>query len=220
MKRAGIWFSTIREMRTISRVAAVIILGSAFGSSLRTHAADLASLNETLPPAMHQLVAEQVISGAVALVETREGKTVVNCSGYADIANKKPMSPRTLFWIASRTKPITAVAVLMLQDEGKLNVEDAVEKYLPEFKKQWIIKEAGKQQQVLEPAPRPITIRDLLTHTSGMGDVPAPRTDCSLAELVMAYARDDAHPDRRDQNRIRRGDELGIWVPGRERTAS
>src|SRR5436309_620113 len=99
------------------------------------------------------------------------------------------MSSETLFWIASMTKPITAVAVLMLQDEGKLSVEDTVEKYLPEFKKQWLVKEAGKEQQVLVPAPRPITIRDLLTHTSGMGEVAAPRTDCSLAELVMAYAQ-------------------------------
>src|ERR1051326_8869157 len=176
-------------MRITLQTAALILVGSTFSSSVHSGAAELANLNDTLAPAMQRLVAEQVISGAVTLVETREGKTVVNCSGYADMANRKTMLPSTLFWIASMTKPITAVAVLMLQDEGKLNVEDAVEKYLPEFKKQWLIKQASNEQQVLVPAPRPITIRDLLTHTWGMGDVPAPRTDCSLAELVMAYAQ-------------------------------
>src|SRR5256885_2653335 len=114
-------------MRSISRVAGLLMLCSAFFSTPDGQGADLSALNETLPPAMRKLVAEQVISGAVALVETRDGKTVVNCSGSADIANKKPMSPDTSFWIASMTKPITAVAVLMLQDEGKLNVEDTVE---------------------------------------------------------------------------------------------
>jgi CubicO group peptidase (beta-lactamase class C family) len=51
------------------------------------------------------------------------------------------MRTDSLFWIASMTKPITATAVLMLQDEGKLSVEDPVEKYLPEFKNQWLIQD-------------------------------------------------------------------------------
>src|SRR6266700_2353029 len=98
-------------MRITYLVAAPLILCCAFVSSFPSRAAsDLAKLEETLPPAMQKLVAEQVISGAVTWVETCEGKKVVNCSGYADMANKKPMSPNTLFWIASMTKPITAVA--------------------------------------------------------------------------------------------------------------
>ncbi|MFZ9856126.1 MAG: serine hydrolase domain-containing protein, partial [Limisphaerales bacterium] len=54
-------------------------------------------------------------------------------TGFADVASRKPMQADTVFWIASMTKPITATAVLMLQDEGKLDVHDPVAKYLPEF---------------------------------------------------------------------------------------
>ena len=100
------------------------------------------------------------------------------------------MRTDSVFWIASMTKPITAVAVLRLQDEGKLSVEDPVEKYLPEFKGQWLVSEKSKDRQVLVLAPRPITLRDLLTHTAGLGDVPSPRPHATLAELVMAYARE------------------------------
>jgi CubicO group peptidase (beta-lactamase class C family) len=71
------------------------------------------------------------------------------------------MRPDTIFWIASMTKPITATAVLMLQDEGKLSVDDPVEKYLPEFGR--LMTADGK--------PARVTIRHLLTHTSGMGEI-------------------------------------------------
>ncbi|MDB6129687.1 MAG: hypothetical protein JWM04_794, partial [Verrucomicrobiales bacterium] len=124
--------------------------------------AGIADLNSTLSSAMQKLVDDKVISGVVCLVETRDGKNVTVTTGYSDLANKKPMSPDSLFWIASMTKPVTSVAVLLLQDEGKLNVDDPVEKYLPEFKKQWLVKESTKEQQTLVPAPRPITLRDLL----------------------------------------------------------
>ena len=68
------------------------------------------------------------------------------------------MRPDAIFWIASMTKPITATAVLMLQDEGRLSVDDPVEKYLPEF----------KGLRTADGKPAAVTIRHLLTHTSGM----------------------------------------------------
>ncbi len=71
------------------------------------------------------------------------------------------MRPDTIFWIASMTKPITATAVLMLQDEGKLSVDDPVEKHLPEF----------KDLKTADGKPARVTIRHLLTHTSGMGEI-------------------------------------------------
>src|SRR5439155_9450979 len=80
-------------------------------------------------------------------------------------------------------------AVLMLHDEGKLNGNDPVEKYLPEFKNQWLTENPSNDSLTLKRPPRSITLRDLLTHTSGIGDVPSPRPDCSLAELVMAYSQ-------------------------------
>ena len=138
---------------------------------------------------MQDFVNDGTISGAVTLVAQRGKAARLEAVGLADIANRKPMRADNLFWIASMTKPITAVAVLMLQDEGKLSVNDPVERFLPEFKGQWMIEtRAGDHLSLVKP-PRPITVQDLLTHTAGLGDVPAPRPDCSLAELVMAYSQ-------------------------------
>jgi CubicO group peptidase (beta-lactamase class C family) len=138
---------------------------------------------------MKTFVDDGTISGAVTLVAAHDRVLSLDVVGQADLANQKPMRADSLFWIASMTKPVTAVAVLMLQDEGKLNVEDPVEKYLPEFKNQWLTKEKSSNTVTLVRPERPITVRDLLTHTSGLGDVPAPRPDATLAELVMAYAQ-------------------------------
>jgi CubicO group peptidase (beta-lactamase class C family) len=85
---------------------------------------------------------------------------------------------------------MTAVTVLMLQDEGRLSVEDPVEKHLLEFKGQWLLAESTADRRVLVRPPRPVTVRDLLNHTSGLGDVPAARWDATLAEQVAAYARE------------------------------
>mgnify|MGYP003872418851 CR=1 FL=1 len=142
-----------------------------------------------IPRRMQELVAKGTIAGAVTLASCRGEAVSLTAVGYADLFERKPMRPDSLFWIASMTKPMTAAAILMLQDEGKLRVDDPVEKFLPEFKDQWMIQEKTAHTLLLSRPPRPITLKDLLTHTSGLGDLPAPRPDCSLAELVMAYAR-------------------------------
>src|SRR5262249_28730434 len=77
---------------------------------------------------MQAFVDDGTVAGAVTLV-ARHGEILSwEAVGQADVANKKPMRPDNLFWIASMSKPITAVAVLQLQDEGKLQVGDPVEK--------------------------------------------------------------------------------------------
>ena len=165
--------------------------------ALLTHAAEPAKASSkfdaAIVPAMQKLVDDGVISGAVTLVADADELLSFRAVGSADIAGKKPMQKDSLFWIASMTKPITGVAVLILQDEGRLNVGDPVEKYLPEFKGLWMIKDQGTNSRTIAPSPRPITIRDLLTHTSGLGDVPSPRFDSTLAELVMAYSQQPLH---------------------------
>ncbi len=101
------------------------------------------------------------LSGAVTLVAAPDKTLHLDATGKADLDGDKPMRPDTLFWIASMTKPITATAVLMLQDEGKLSVDDPVEKYLPEFAK----------LKTAQGEPARVTIRHLLTHTSGLGEI-------------------------------------------------
>ena len=142
-----------------------------------------------IPAKMQSCVSNHVVSGAVTLV-ARKGEVVsLAAVGYADLEKREPMRADHLFWIASMTKPITATAVLMLQDEGKLSVEDPVEKYLPEFKDQWLVTEKSKDRIVVQRPARKITLRDLLTHTSGLtSSAPEAGRDLSLAELTLTYA--------------------------------
>jgi CubicO group peptidase (beta-lactamase class C family) len=149
---------------------------------------DAGKLQE-IPKRIQQFVDDGTISGAVTLVARHGQIASLEAVGLADIAAQKLMRSDSLFWIASMTKPITATAVLMLQDEGKLSVNDPVEKYLPEFKNQWMIESRSTASVRLIKPPRSITIHDLLTHTSGLGDVPAPRPESTLAELVMGYSQ-------------------------------
>lgn len=142
-----------------------------------------------IPKRMKAFVDDGTVAGVVTLVAHKGEVASLEAVGWADLEAKKPIRPDSLFWIASMTKPITATAVLMLQDEGKLSVNDLVEKHLPEFKNQWLTDSRTNDTLVLRRSPRPITLRDLLTHTSGLADVAAPRPNCSLAELVMAYSQ-------------------------------
>jgi len=126
--------------------------------------------------AMQEMLAKNEIAGAVTMVVTKDKILHLETTGFADVATKKPMTPDTLFWIASMTKPITGTAILMLQDEAKLNVGDPVAKYLPEF--------AGLKTPSGKPAN--LTISQLLTHTSGLGEAsgPAAQQAKTLADLV------------------------------------
>jgi len=102
------------------------------------------------------------------LVATPEKVLSLEAVGWRDVAKKKAMSTDAVFWIASQTKPVTGVAVMILVDEGKIKVDDPVAKYLPEFKDLWVLIESDKTRRVLVPPRRAILVRDLLTHTRGL----------------------------------------------------
>jgi CubicO group peptidase (beta-lactamase class C family) len=129
--------------------------------------------------AMDAMISQEEVSGAVTVVVAKDGVLHLEAHGLADIAAKRPMTPDTLFWIASMTKPVTGVAVLMLQDEGKLHVSDPVAKYLPEF--------AGLKTPSGKPAN--LTISQILTHTSGLGEASGPKAQSAktLADLVPIW---------------------------------
>jgi CubicO group peptidase (beta-lactamase class C family) len=131
--------------------------------------------------AMEQMVAKGEIAGAITMVVTKDSVLHFEATGLADIAAQRPMTPETMFWIASMTKPVTGAAVLMLQDDGKLNVADPVAKYLPEFAA--LKSPSGK--------PANLTITQILTHTSGLGeaspaDAKAAKTLADLVPLWLA----------------------------------
>ena len=130
-------------------------------------------------PVMQKAVDAHDISGAVTVVATKDKILHVEATGLADVAAKKPMEPDSIFWIASMTKPITATAILMLQDEGKLNVTDPIAKHIPAF--------AGLKTPSGQPAN--LTIAQALTHTSGLGEAnaDAARNAHALADLIPLF---------------------------------
>jgi CubicO group peptidase (beta-lactamase class C family) len=109
--------------------------------------------------------------GATALI-ARNGKIIYYRGfGYDDKENKKPMKRDAIFRIASQTKAITSVAVMMLYEEGKILLDDPVSKYIHSFKNPQVLQKfnAADTSYTTIPAKREITIRDLLNHTSGIG---------------------------------------------------
>jgi CubicO group peptidase (beta-lactamase class C family) len=111
------------------------------------------------------------IPGVVALV-ARHGKIVyLKAFGMADNAAGRALKPDDIFRIASQSKAITATAVMMLWEQGKFQLDDPISKYIPEFKNPQVLKSYDDATGTWtgEPAKREITIRDLLTHTSGLG---------------------------------------------------
>ena len=129
--------------------------------------------------AMQEMVSKNEVAGAVTVVVTKDRVLHLETTGSSDLAAKRPMTPDTLFWIASMTKPVTGVAVLMLQDEGKLKVSDPVAKYLPGF------------ADLKTPSGKPanLTITQILTHTSGLGEAagPAAQQAKTLADLEKIW---------------------------------
>ncbi len=134
---------------------------------------------------VHEMVARRVaakeISGAVTIVARRGRVVEYEAAGEADIDSKRPMTRETLFRLASSSKPVTAVAVLMMMEEGRLKLTDPVSKYIPEFKNARVTVSSERAAQPMTdgpppaketyytvPAEREITIIDLLTHASGV----------------------------------------------------
>jgi CubicO group peptidase (beta-lactamase class C family) len=158
------------------------------------------------------------IPGGIVLV-ARDGKVVyLEAQGITDPVSKRPMQTDLIYGTASLTKPVAAVAAMMLVDDGKLNLDDPVSKFIPEFGGQRLVrvlkpgsppapftpmpgpvpvsKEWGEPQYEMVPAERPITVRMLLTHTSGIQifgvdnpDFPRPEPGDNLATRIPKLAK-------------------------------
>ena len=148
-------------------------------------AADSAKLAD-IAPAMQKFVDSDDLAGAVMLVGRKDGIVHHGAVGYRDLEAREPMQKDTLFRIASMTKPVTAIGIMILADEGKLSPEDDLAKHLPEFAD--LTMAGGKK-----PA-RPVKLRDLLMHTSGLAPYPKEiadvyaKRDRTLAETAKAVA--------------------------------
>ena len=116
---------------------------------------------------IRRYIEQKKISGAVTLV-ARRGRVVHHeARGVMDIESKAPMRTDAIFRMASSTKPVTGVAILMLIEEGKVGLTDPVSRFIPEFKGMKVAVEKDGEVELIA-AEREVTIRDLLTHTSGL----------------------------------------------------
>ena len=151
------------------------------------------------------------LAGAVTAV-ARKGKLVhLSAHGVADLESKQPMTPASIFRIASMTKPVVGVAIMMLVEEGRLRLTDPVSRYIPEFRDMRVAvaqpatgRGAGAGSAgprfYRVPAQREITLKDLLTHVSGLGSGPMSTSE------IDAVARKD-------------GETLADYIPRLGKTA-
>jgi CubicO group peptidase (beta-lactamase class C family) len=145
--------------------------------------------SKAIEAALQPFVESHALAGAVTLVADKNKILSLDAVGYADVAAKTPLRTNALFWIASQSKPITAAALMILVDEGKVRLGDPVEKYLPEFKEQRLAGEPGK----LVKPQQTVTVRHVLSHTSGLPFKSAQETPTldalPLREAVGSYAK-------------------------------
>lgn len=176
MNRIGNSFPRINQGLGLALAMAVSV--STFGQNLglpMTSPEEVGMSSERLErirPAMQKYIDDELVPGVITMV-ARKGKIVhFETQGYMDVDSGKPMQPDAIFRIASMTKPITSVALMMLWEEGAFQLRDPVSKFIPSFENQVVstTSDSSARTGELIPVKRPATIRDMLTHTAGLSN--------------------------------------------------
>ncbi len=161
-----------------------------------SQSAGLPKLNSKGTDAMDRMVeaalANKEIPGVVVAVVNKEQLLYLKAFGKQDVGKNIPMAKDTMFRIASMTKPVTSVAIMMLVEQGKLRLDDAASQYLPALKGREVIATFNEQDgtYTTRPAQQELTIRHLLAHTSGFGYGFANATVAKLQEKTRKPPRD------------------------------
>jgi CubicO group peptidase (beta-lactamase class C family) len=131
---------------------------------------------ETEPPASPEVAAAMQpyldhykLAGVVAIIADRGGRVhYKNLIGYADVEAKRPIREDNVFWVASMSKMFVGASVMMLVDEGKVSLDDPVTKFIPQLNKWMVVEEKDASHVLLKAPVRPVTVRHVLSHTSGL----------------------------------------------------
>ena len=119
--------------------------------------------------AMQPYLDSYKLTGMICVIADKAGNVhCKNLIGYADVETKKPMSDDNVFWIASMSKMFVGASIMMLVDEGKISLDDPVTNYIPQLAKWMVVEEKDENHVLLKRLVRPVTIRHLLSHTSGL----------------------------------------------------
>jgi len=184
-------------MRTaIACLAILVFLALPVGTATTVGKPEEVGLSSERLQRVAQMIQRRIaagdLAGAVVAIARKGRVAYVNAQGVMDLDTKQPMSPSSMFRLASMTKPVVGVGVMMMVEEGKLRLNDPVSRYIPEFRNMKVAvlqtSPAGRgggaagaapptPQFYAVPAQREITIKDLLTHTSGLGSGPMSNSD-------------------------------------------
>lgn len=168
----------IGTARSLGIAAMISLLSATCGSAAEPQPSASPEVAAALRPYLDSFR----LAGFVSTIADRNGKVLRrNAAGYADIEEKKPITEENVFWVASMTKMFAGASVMMLVDEGKVRLDDPVTKFIPELGKWMVALESDADHVLLKPAVRPVTIRHLLSHTSGL---------TGLSELQRAVGAD------------------------------
>jgi CubicO group peptidase (beta-lactamase class C family) len=119
--------------------------------------------------AMQPYLDNYKLAGLIGIIADKTGRVhYKNLLGYADVEAKKPIREDNVFWIASMTKMFAGASVMSLVDEGKASLDNPVTKFIPELSKWMVIAEKDDAHVLLKPLARPVTLRHVLSHTSGL----------------------------------------------------
>ncbi len=125
---------------------------------------------ERVTAVMDKYIANGELAGVVTLIYRHGTVAYVSARGVQDVETRVPMNRNTIFALASMTKPITGVAIMMLVEEGKLRLDEPVDRLLPELARRKVLKDPTGPLDNVRDASRPITVRDLLTYRMGIGN--------------------------------------------------
>jgi CubicO group peptidase (beta-lactamase class C family) len=181
---------------TTKSLALMVLALPLAGASVQTATPSDVGLSAERLQRVHEAVQRHIdahdISGGVTLIARKGRIAHLEAHGVMDLDSKKPMPKDGLFWIASMSKPVTGVEILMLMEEGKLHLNDPVSKFIPEFRgiKVAVVQDrpanalaTAEPQFYTVPAAREITIQDLLTHVSGLVSG-GPASTAELAKIA------------------------------------
>jgi CubicO group peptidase (beta-lactamase class C family) len=152
-----------KSVLSLSLLAGLIFLPVPF-------AADQASTSSPeVTAAMRPYLDSYKLAGYVAVIADKTGKVHHrNIAGFADVGAKRPITEENTFWIASMTKMFAGASIMMLADEGKVSLDDPVTRFIPQLSKWMVVAEKDESHVLLKALTRPVTVRHVLSHTSGL----------------------------------------------------
>jgi CubicO group peptidase (beta-lactamase class C family) len=148
-------------------------------------------------PAMQAYIDRGEVAGTVTMVARRGRVVYQDVRGWSDKEAGTPLAADSLFRLASQTKPVTAVAAMILLEQGRFRLDDPIAKYLPEYADMKVVVVGESGEAELVPAEPPITIRHLLTHTAGMSEGADPVVKRKVVEIYQSleWSADDTLAD-------------------------